>query len=298
MTTDVPTVSPSTPPARASGTLTLGSTTPVHRLGYGAIRLTGPGTWGDPPDRDAAIAVLRRAVELGVDFIDTAEAYGPYTNESLIRDALHPYSGVIVATKGGGVRPAPGEWEALGRPGFLRQGVEMSLRRLGVDCIELYQLHRVDPQAPLAESLGALKEMQDTGKIRHIGLSEVDVAQIDAARDIVDVASVQNRYNLAARDWEPVLDHCERLGIAFIPWGPLGSGGLASFGSFSHIDGLAGVSTAQIALAWLLHRSPVMLPIPGTATLARVEENVAAAGLELTDDQYEQITTAPKPPEA
>jgi pyridoxine 4-dehydrogenase len=237
--------------------------------------------------------VLRRAVDLGVDFIDTAEAYGPYTNESLIREALHPYDGVVVATKGGGVRPSPGEWEAVGRPGFLRQGVEMSLRRLGLDCIELYQLHRVDPEVPLAESLGALKDMQDAGKIRHIGLSEVGVAEIDAAREVVDVVSVQNRYNVADRHWEPVLDHCERLGIAFIPWGPLGSGDLGSLGSFSHIYGLAGVPPAQVALAWLLHRSPVMLPIPGTATLARLDENVAAAGLELSDDQYEQVAAAP-----
>lgn len=282
------------PPAHLGGTVDLGGLR-VHRLGYGAIRLTGPGTWGDPADRKAAIAVLRRAVELGVDFIDTAEAYGPHTNEELIRQALHPYEGIVIATKGGGVRPRPGEWEALGRPGFIRQGVETSLRRLGVDCLELYQLHRIDPQVPLADTLGTIKELQEAGKIRHVGLSEVDIVDIRAAREIVEIVSVQNQYNLTTRHWEPVLDYCEREGIAFIPWGPLGSGDLDSLGSFAHIDGLAGRPAAQIALAWLLRRSPVLLPIPGTTATHRLEQNVHAAGLQLTDEQYQRLTATGGP---
>ncbi|MFI0424496.1 aldo/keto reductase [Spongiactinospora sp. 9N601] len=282
------------PPAHLSGTITLGDLR-VHRLGYGAIRLTGPGTWGDPADRAGAIAVLRRAVDLGVDFIDTAEAYGPYTNEELIRDALHPYTGIVVATKGGGVRPGPDQWEAVGRPGFIRQGVEMSLRRLGVDCLDLYQLHRIDPHVPLADTLGALRDLQQAGKIRHIGLSEADIDDIHAARQILDIVSVQNHYNLATRHWEHVVDYCQDEGIAFIPWGPLGSGDLSCLGSFAHVDGLADRPPAQIALAWLLRRCPLMLPIPGTATLSRVEENAHAAGLRLSDDQYEQLNTLAGP---
>jgi pyridoxine 4-dehydrogenase len=263
----------------------------VHRLGYGAIRLTGPGTWGDPADRRGGIAVLRRAAELGVDFIDTAEAYGPFTNEELIRDALHPYDGIVVATKGGGVRPGPGQWESLGRPGFIRQGVETSLRRLGVECLDLYQLHRIDPTVPLGETLCAVKELQDAGKIRHVGLSEVDVADIQLAREIVDIVSVQNQYNVANRRWEHVLNYCECEGIAFIPWSPLAGGDLTSLGPIGEIDGLAAHPVAQVALAWLLRRSPVMLPIPGTATLDRLAENVGATGLLLTDDQYQRLST-------
>ncbi|MFB8277611.1 aldo/keto reductase [Nocardia colli] len=280
--TDPPSVQP---PAHRAGIVRLGELS-VHRLGYGAIRLTGPGTWGDPPDRQGAIQLLRHAAELGVDFFDTAEAYGPHTNEALIKKALYPYHGIVVATKGGGIRPGPHEWEAVGRPGFLRQGVETSLRRLGVDCIDLYQLHRIDPLVPLAETLEALRKLQLEGKIRHIGLSEVDVEQIVAAREIVDIVSVQNRYNLGFRQWEPVLDYCEREGITFIPWGPLGSGDLSSLGPFERVDELAGQSAAQIALAWLLRRSPVMLPIPGTATLSRLVENAHAADVRLTDDQF------------
>ncbi|WUI02655.1 aldo/keto reductase [Spirillospora sp. NBC_00431] len=276
-------------PAHLSGTIELGDLR-VHRLGYGAIRLTGPGTWGDPADRDGAIAVLRRAVELGMDFIDTAEAYGPFTNEELIRDALHPYDGVVVATKGGGVRPGPDQWEAVGLPEFIRQGVETSLRRLGVDCLDLYQLHRIDPRVPLADTLGAVKQLQEAGKIRHIGLSEVDIADIQAARETVDIVSVQNHYNLATRHWDHVLVHCEQQGIAFIPWGPLGSGELSTLGTFAHIEGLADHTTAQIALAWLLRRSPVMLPIPGTATPHRLQENAHAAAIELSDEQYQRLT--------
>jgi pyridoxine 4-dehydrogenase len=283
------------PPARRSGTVRLGDLT-VHRLGYGAIRLTGPGTWGDPADRAGAIAVLRRAADLGVDFFDTAEAYGPFTNEKLIRDALHPYRGIVIATKGGGVRPGPAQWEAVGRPGFIRQGVETSLRRLGVDCLDLYQLHRIDPDVPLTDTLGAVKELRHEGKIRHVGLSEVDIDDIKLALSVIEIVSVQNQYNLATRRWDHVLDYCEQEGVVFIPWGPLGSGNLASLGSFEHIDGLRGHTTAQIALAWLLHRSASMLPIPGTATLQRLEENAHAAEIRLSAEQYRRLTALTAPP--
>lgn len=277
--------------AHRSGVLRVGGDLPIHRLGYGAMRLTGPGIWGDPPDRDNAIAVLRRAVELGVDFIDTAEAYGPWTNEELIRQALHPYSGLVIATKGGGIRPGPDEWEALGRPGFIRQGVETSLRRLGVECLDLYQLHRIDPEVPLADTLGTLKELQEAGKIRHVGLSEVDTGEIESARETVDIVSVQNRYGLDFREWEHVIDHCSREDITFIAWGPLGSGTRDPLQTLGQAEGLAGVSATRIALAWLLHRAENTVAIPGTASLRHLEENVAAAGLRLTDEQFEQLGT-------
>ncbi len=274
-------------PAAASGTFTLGGDTPVTRLGFGAMRITGEGIWGDPPDTREAIRVLRRAVELGVTFIDTADSYGPFVSEDLIRAALHPYDGITVATKGGLVRTGPGQWHPVGRPEYLRQCVEMSLRRLDVQAIGLYQLHRIDPQVPLADQVGVLADMQTEGKIRHIGLSEVSVDEISAAGKVAPIASVQNLFNLVNRSSSGVLEHCEREGLAFIPWFPLATGQLAQPGGA--LAGLAretGAAPAQLALAWLLRRSPVMLPIPGTGSVAHLEENVAAAGLHLTADQY------------
>jgi aryl-alcohol dehydrogenase-like predicted oxidoreductase len=276
------------------GTFALGGDLPVHRLGYGAMLLTGPGIWGDPPDRDEAIRLLRRAVELGVDFIDTADAYGPHVSEELIRAALHPYpAGLVIATKGGFVRPGPGKWVTVGKPAYLRQQVELSLRRLRLDRIDLYQLHRVDPDVPLADQVGELKALQDEGKVRHIGLSEVDVATIQEARQTAEIASVQNLYNLTDRQHEPVLDYAADQGIGFIPWFPLGHGKLVELdGSpLASLAAESGVTPAQLALAWLLRRSPAMLPIPGTSTVAHLEENLAAAELSLIDDQYERLST-------
>jgi len=278
--------------AAASGTFTLGGDTPVTRLGYGAMRITGPGIWGDPPDRAEAVRVLRRAVELGVDFIDTADSYGPFVSEELIREALHPYDGVTVATKGGLVRTGPGEWHPVGRPEYLRQCVELSLRRLGVETIDLYQLHRIDPQVPLADQLGELATLREEGKIRHLGLSEVAVDEITEARMIAPIVSVQNLYNLTSRKSEEVLGYCEREGLGFIPWFPIATGELARPGG--RLDGLAhetGATPAQLALAWLLRRSPVTLPIPGTGSVRHLEENVAAAGVELTDARYEALSS-------
>jgi pyridoxine 4-dehydrogenase len=280
-------------PVRASGTWLLGGDLPVHRLGFGAMRITGEGIWGPPEDHDNALRVLRRAVELGVDFIDTADSYGPYISEDLIREALHPYPGVVVATKGGLTRPGPGVWEQLARPEYLRQCVHMSLRRLGVDRIDLWQLHRFDRKVPAEETLGAVKEMQDQGLIRHVGLSEVSVEQIELARTILPVVSVQNLYNLANRQSEDVLAHCEREGIAFIPWFPVQAGSLAQPGGL--LDAIADehhATHAQLALAWLLRRSPVMLPIPGTGSVAHLEENCAAAEVVLTDEEYDTLTAA------
>ncbi len=282
-----------TRPVRASGTFALGGDLPVHRLGYGAMRITGEGIWGPPADPDNAKRVLRRAVELGVDFVDTADSYGPHVSEDLIREALHPYDGVVVATKGGLTRSGPGVWEQVGRPEYLRQSVEMSLRRLGVERLDLWQLHRIDEQVPVEDSLGAVKELQDAGKIRHIGLSEVTVAEIEQARKIVDVVSVQNLYNLGNRQSEDVLDYCEREGIGFIPWFPVAAGELARPGGL--LDEIASdhdATHAQLALAWLLRRSPVMLPIPGTGSVEHLEENCAAAGVELTDEEYDALTAA------
>jgi pyridoxine 4-dehydrogenase len=280
-------------PVHASGTFKLGKDLEVHRLGYGAMRITGKGIWGEPADRDTAKQVLRRAVELGVDFIDTADSYGPYISEDLIREALHPYDGVVIATKGGLTRSGPDVWEQVGRPEYLRQCVHMSLRRLGVEQIDLWQLHRIDAQVPLEETLGAIKELQDAGKIKHIGLSQVSVAEIEQARKVVEVVSVQNLYNLADRSSEDVLDYCERENIGFIPWFPVAAGDLAKPGGV--LDEIAKqhhASHAQLALAWLLKRSPVMLPIPGTGSVAHVEENCAAAGVVLTDDEFEALLKA------
>ncbi|MGE2689969.1 aldo/keto reductase [Mycolicibacterium pulveris] len=280
--------------AQASGTFTLGGDLVVNRLGYGAMRLTGKGTWGPPADRDECLRVLRRAVELGVNFIDTANSYGPYVSEELIREALHPYDGgVVVATKAGLLRTGPDVWPVLGYPAYLRQECEMSLRRLGVDTIDLFQLHRIDDKFPAEDQLGELVALQQEGKIRHIGLSEVTVEQLEAARKVADIVSVQNMYNLTTRTAEPVLEACEAHGIGFIPWFPLAAGPLAApDGPLQRIAADHDASPSQLALAWLLKRSPVMLPIPGTSKVAHLEENVAAATIELSDDEFETLSTA------
>ncbi len=271
-------------------TFTIGGSLTIRRLGYGAMRITGEGIWGPPADHDAAIAVLKRAVELGVDFIDTADSYGPYVSEDLIAEALHPYTGVHIATKAGLTRTGPGEWHPVGRPEYLRQCLEMSLRRLKLDSIPLYQLHRIDPKVPREEQFGLLKELQDEGKVQHVGLSEVSVEEIEAAREIVEVATVQNLYNLANRDAEDVLDHCEAHGIGFIPWFPLAAGELAQPGGpVAEAATRHETTPGAIALAWLLHRSPVILPIPGTGSVAHLEENMAAAGLTLTEEEHAAI---------
>jgi aryl-alcohol dehydrogenase-like predicted oxidoreductase len=284
----------STQPASASGTFAIGGELPVNRLGYGAMQLTGPGIWGPPRDHDEAIRVLRRAVELGVTFIDTADSYGPYVSEELIREALHPYpDNLVIGTKAGLVRPGPDLWEMCGQPDYLRQQAELSLLRLGVTRIDLFQLHRIDPAVPLAEQIGVLTELQQEGKIGHIGLSEVSVDEIEAARELTPIATVQNLYNLVERGSEAVLDYCEREGIGFIPWFPIATGQLARPGGV--LDPIArdtGATPAQLALAWLLRRSPVMLPIPGTSSVAHLEENVAAATLELTEEQCAELANA------
>ncbi len=278
--------------AAHSGTFLLGGDLPVHRLGFGAMRITGAGIWGEPKDPDQCRAVLRRAVELGVNFIDTADAYGPEVSERLIAETLSPYpDGLVIATKAGLTRQGPDQWAPVGRPEYLRQCIEMSLRRLKLERIDLYQLHRIDPKVPADEQLGALKEMQQQGKVRHIGLSEVSVAEIEHARTIVEVVSVQNLYNLANRKSEEVLNYCEQHGIGFIPWFPVAAGDLARPGG--PLDSAAkhhGATVAQLALAWLLKRSPVMLPIPGTSSVAHLEENVGAAEIELTDEEFTALT--------
>jgi pyridoxine 4-dehydrogenase len=281
-------------PIASSGAFRLGGKTEVHRLGFGAMQITGRGVWGEPKDRSECIRVLRRAVELGVTLIDTADSYGPNVSEELIRDALHPYpEGVVVATKGGFTRPGPWQWVTDARPEYLRQCVEGSLRRLGVDCIDLYQLHRVDPDTPLEDSLGELAAMQQEGKIRQIGLSEVEVDTIVQARAIVDVVSVQNLYNLSDRGHEAVLDYCEREGVGFIPWFPLATGKLAGGrGPMGAAAKRHGSTPSQLALAWLLRRSPVMLPIPGTSSVDHLEENCAAATIELTDAEFAELSAA------
>jgi aryl-alcohol dehydrogenase-like predicted oxidoreductase len=274
------------------GVFQLGGDLPVNRLGYGAMQLTGPGVWGDPADPAGAVAVLRRAVELGVNFIDTADSYGPYVSEELIREALHPYpENLVIATKGGFVRTGPNEWVPVGRPAYLRQEVEMSLRRLGVERIDLYQLHRVDPEVPVADQVGELKKLQDEGKIRHIGLSEVDAAKIEEAGRAAEIVSVQNRFNLADRYHEAVLDYATAQNIAFIPWFPIATGKLAEPGSVLEAAAKShGVTPAQLAVAWLLRRSPVMLPIPGTRSVAHVEENIAAADITLSDEEFDALS--------
>jgi aryl-alcohol dehydrogenase-like predicted oxidoreductase len=284
----------STSIAAKSGTFDIGGRTTVNRLGYGAMQLTGKGVWGPPDDPDEAVRVLQRAVELGVNFIDTADSYGPYVSEELIRKALHPYpDGLVIATKAGLTRAGPGDWRPVGRPEYLRQECEMSLRRLGLERIELFQLHRIDEKVPLEEQIGEFKALQDEGKIHHIGLSEVDVDQLRAAQEIAEIATVQNLYNLTNRSAEPLLEHCEGEGIGFIPWFPLATGELAKPGGpAAELSEEIGASPSQLALAWLLRRSPVMLPIPGTSTVSHLEDNLAAAEIELTDDQVEALSQA------
>jgi pyridoxine 4-dehydrogenase len=275
-----------------AGTFEIGGATRVTRLGYGAMQITGPGVWGEPKDRSEALRVLRRAVELGVDFIDTADSYGPFVSERLIREALHPYpDGLVIATKAGLTRTGPGQWHPVGRPEYLRQQVELSLRNLGLERIELLQLHRIDSKVPAAEQVGALEQLRQEGKIHHIGLSEVSVEQLQEAQKIAPIVSVQNLYNLANRQSEALLDHVQAHDIAFIPWFPLATGDLArQDGPLRQIAAEIGATPSQLALAWLLRRSSVMLPIPGTASVAHLEENLAAAEIELSDEQFEALS--------
>jgi len=275
-------------PIHASGTFTLGSFTSdpmtVYRLGFGAMRITGQGIWGDPPDRDEAIAVLRRSVALGVDFIDTADSYGPEVSEDLIRDALYPYDGLLIATKGGLTRHGPDQWAAVGRPEYLRQCVQMSLRRLRVDRIDLWQLHRIDPKVPADEQFGVIREMQDAGLIRQVGLSEVSVDDLRAAQRQLDIVSVQNLHHAQQRQSQALLDVCTQESIGFIPWFPLGGRTLvAADGPLAGIASRLGCTPSQVALAWLLQSSPVMLPIPGTGSLTHLEDNCAAAQVHLDE---------------
>jgi pyridoxine 4-dehydrogenase len=277
--------------AAASGTFQLGGDLPVYRLGFGAMRITGKGIWGEPDDREECIAVLRRSLELGVNLVDTADAYGPNVSEELIAEALYPYPhGLVVATKGGLVRSGPDQWSPDGRPQHLREALEGSLRRLRLEQIDLYQFHRPDPNVPFEESVGTFADMRKEGKVRHVGLSNVTTDQLSTAQKIVPIASVQNRYNLADREHEDVLTACEQQGIGFIPWFPLATGDLAKPGS--RLDAIAhahGATSGQIALAWLLKRSPVMLPIPGTSKVSHLEENMAGTCIELSDDEFSEI---------
>jgi pyridoxine 4-dehydrogenase len=274
-----------------AGTFRIGGDLPVHRMGYGAMRITGEGIWGEPDDPDAARALLRRAVELGVNLIDTADSYGPQVSERLIAEALHPYpDDLVIATKGGTVRPGAGQWVLNGRPEHLKQACEDSLRRLRLDRIDLYQLHAIDPNVPLAESLGALKELQDQGKVRHIGVSNVGARQLEEARGVVDVVSVQNRYSLSDRGSQDVLDACEANRMAFLPYFPLAAGRLTKpGGALDEIARAHDATTGQVALAWLLQSSPNTIPIPGTSSGVHLEENYAAATLELTSEQMEAL---------
>jgi pyridoxine 4-dehydrogenase len=275
--------------AAAAGTIEIGGDMVVHRMGFGAMRITGPGIWGEPPDADQARATLRRAVELSVNFIDTADSYGPHVSEELIAEALYPYpDDLVIATKGGLVRPGPGRWEADGRPGHLREACEGSLRRLRLDQIPLYQLHRPDPAVPLAESLGELVRLKDEGKIRHIGISNVNVSQLEAAQRITPIVSVQNRYNAADRKSEAMVDTCEVEQLAFLPWAPIQQAG--DNPAVTEAASRHGASPRQIVLAWLLARSPQVLPIPGTGSPEHVETNIAAASIKLTFDEVTAIT--------
>jgi pyridoxine 4-dehydrogenase len=286
------TTSSSTATAAASGTFEIGGDLPVVRLGYGTMQLTGDGVWGPPKDHAEAIRVLRRAVELGVTFFDTADSYGPVVAEELLAEALHPYADdVVIATKAGLTRQGPGIWTPLGNPAYLRQQAELSLRRLKVDAIDLFQLHRIDPAFPLEDQVGELAKLRDEGKVRHLGLSEVSVEELQAAQAVTPIATVQNLYNLADRRSEALLEHCAAEGIGFIPWFPLATGALS--GPESPLSAAAadhGSTPAQLALAWLLRRSPVMLPIPGTSSVGHLESNVAAAAIELTDEEFDALS--------
>jgi pyridoxine 4-dehydrogenase len=272
--------------AALSGTFELGGTTAVHRLGFGAMRITGQGVWGPPPDRREALAVLRRTIDLNINLIDTADSYGPHVSEQLIAEALYPYpEGLVIATKAGLDRPGPDAWEPNGRPDNLARALDGSLRRLRVDRIDLYQLHRIDPNVPEDDQFGFLQRVQQEGKVHQLGLSEVTIDQIERARQYFDVVSVQNRYNLVDREWESVLDYCTAEGIAFIPWYPLLVGKIGTANAnLTRIAQRLGATPSQVALAWLLQRSPVMLPIPGTSRVAHLEENVVAAGIDLSEE--------------
>jgi aryl-alcohol dehydrogenase-like predicted oxidoreductase len=277
--------------AKASGTFSIGGDLVVNRLGYGAMRITGNGIWGEPADRENAKKVLRRAVELGVSFIDTADSYGPDVSEQLIGEALAPYAkGVVIATKAGLTRQGPNQWLPVGRPEYLTQQVEMSLRRLKTGRIDLWQLHRIDPKVPVEESLGAIKKLQEQGKIRHVGLSEVKPHEIDQARKVIEIVSVQNQYNIGDRQHEDVVAYCTKHNLAFIPWFPVAAGKLAQPGG--KLDAAAkahGATVSQLSLSWLLHHSPVILPIPGTSSVEHLEENVGAASVKLTDAEWKEI---------
>jgi pyridoxine 4-dehydrogenase len=280
--------------ATQAGTVTLGNEISAHRLGYGAMRLTGPGIWGPPKDRKSALAVLRRAVELGVNFIDTADSYGPHVSEELIAEALHPYpSDLVIATKGGWERPGPNQWTHNATPDHLRKAVEGSLKRLRLDRIDVYQLHAPDNVVSFDVSVEALAELKREGKIRMVALSNVTQEHIERARRIVPIASVQNRYSFADREWDYVVDYCERNGIVFIPWFPLGAGRIAGE-VLNQVAQAHHASPTQVALAWLLRRSSVILPIPGTSSIEHLEQNVAAASLRLTDEEYEELAGVPE----
>jgi len=278
-------------PAIASGLFSIGGELPVYRLGFGAMRITGPGIWGEPKDHAEAVAVLRRSLDLGVNLIDTADAYGPDVSERLIAEALYPYpDGLVIATKGGLVRGGPDDWSPNGRPDHLRRALEGSLQRLRLDCIDLYQFHRPDPDVPLEESVGAISDLRNEGKIRFVGLSNVTTDQLQTAQGIVPIATVQNRYNLTDRESEDVLKACERDNIGFIPWFPLATGDLARpGGALDHMAKQHHATPSQLALAWLLKRSPVMLPIPGTSSVQHLEENLEAARIELSQDEFDQM---------
>lgn len=285
MTTD----SSTTTLASASGTFRLGGDLEVNRLGYGTMQLPGKGVWGPPRDHDEALRVLRRAVELGIDFFDTADSYGPNVAEELLHEALHPYAdGLVIATKAGLTRQGPGQWTPVGRPAYLRQQAELSLRRLGVERIDLFQLHRIDPEVPAEDQVGELKALQDEGKIGHIGLSEVSVDELVAAQAIAPIASVQNKFSLGDRGSQALLDHCTAEGIAFIPWRPVADH--VDDGTLAEIGRAHDATATQVALAWLLRLSPVMLPIPGTSSVEHLEQNTAAAAIELTDDEVARLS--------
>jgi pyridoxine 4-dehydrogenase len=289
MTPKSTTASATTAPAAAAGAFALSGDLTVNRMGFGAMRLTGPGIWGPPPDRAEAIRVLQRAVELGVNFIDTADSYGPHVAEELIAEALYPYPGLVIATKAGLERPGPDRWVENGRPEYLRRQLKGSLRRLKVDRIDLWQLHRIDPKVPADEQFGAMREFQEEGLVRHLGLSEVSADDVDRARKVVPIASVQNRYNVIDRKWDSEVDYCERDGLAFIPWFPLSAGSLPEPGALRRVAERHGATVYQIALAWLLARSPAILVIPGTSSVAHLEQNIAAAEVQLSDKDKKEL---------